>query len=111
MGREGARRKDDLAYPVCHVIDTRQGRAIQNMHTGVNDYGEHTGHTQKTVWCWWTGQNGSRVTCVRFPLKIDFVVLKPFFRVYMKFLTESENGMNEETQQGLKSLFRAPLTQ
>ena len=47
---------------------------------------------------------------MRFPLKIDFEVLKPFFRVlYMKFLTESENGMNEETQQGLKSLFRAPL--
>ena len=47
---------------------------------------------------------------MRFPIKIDFEVLKPFFRVlYMKFLTESENGMNEETQQGLKSLFRAPL--
>ena len=47
---------------------------------------------------------------MRFPLKIDFEVLKPFFRVlFMKFLTESENGMNEETQQGLKSLFRAPL--
>ena len=48
---------------------------------------------------------------MRFPLKIDFEVLKLFFRVlYMKFLTESENGMNEETQQGLKSLFRAPLS-
>ena len=47
---------------------------------------------------------------MRFHLKIDFEVLKPFFRVlYMKFLTESENGMNEETQQGLKSLFRAPF--
>ena len=49
MGREGARRKVDFAYPVFHVIAPRQGRAIQNMHTGVNDYGEHTGHTQKTV--------------------------------------------------------------
>ena len=48
---------------------------------------------------------------MRFPLKIDFEVLKPFFRVlYMKFLTESEYGMIEGTQQGLKSLFRAPLT-
>ena len=56
MGREGARRKDDLAYPVSRRNCPLQGRAIQNMHTGVNEY-----------------------------------------------------DMTEGTQQGLKSLFRAPL--